>query len=419
MEREADLFRREAGRLVGIVTRLFGFHNLALAEDVVQDAFCRALETWKFHGVPENPSAWLMTTAKHRALDILRRERTARNFAADLGEFLQSEWTLAPIVDEAFDAAGITDVELRMMFSLIHPSLPEETQIALVLNLLCGFSVDETAAAFLKNPGTMERRLSRAKKSLAATAELFNLAGAADVAARLPVVLRALYLLFNEGYHGASAESSIRARLCAEALRLAGLLLQNRSTSTPPAHAVVALFNFLAARLPGRQDSAGNLVLLAAQDRSLWDAGLIAEGRRLLGLSASGNELTPYHVEAAIAELHADADCAEKTDWHGIVTLYDTLMTLQPSPVVALNRSVALAQRDGPARGLEAIRSIEGCERLGRYPFYLTAVAEFELRLGHEAKARETFGAALKFARNPDEQRFLKGRIGACGRAHT
>jgi len=265
----------------------------------------------------------------------------------------------------------------------------------------------------------MERRLSRAKKSLAATAELFNLAGASDVAARLPVVLRALYLLFNEGYHGASAESSIRARLCAEALRLARLLLQNRSTSTPPAHAVVALFNFLAARLPGRQDSAGNLVLLAAQDRSLWDAGLIAEGRRLLGLSASGNELTPYHVEAAIAELHADADCSEDTDWDGIVALYDTLMTLQPSPVVALNRSVALAQRDGPARGLEAIRSIEGCERLGRYPFYLTAVAEFELRLGHEAKARETFGAALKFARNPDEQRFLKGRIGACGRAHT
>jgi RNA polymerase sigma-70 factor (ECF subfamily) len=419
MEREADLFRREAGRLVGIVTRLFGFHNLALAEDVVQDAFCRALETWKFHGVPKNPSAWLMTTAKHRALDVLRRERTARTFAADLGEFLQSEWTLAPTVDEAFDAAGITDVELRMMFSLIHPSLPGETQIALVLNLLCGFSVDETAAAFLKTRGTMDRRLSRAKKSLAATAELFNLAGASDVAARLPVVLRALYLLFNEGYHGASAESSIRARLCAEALRLARLLLQNRLTSTPAAHAVVALFNFLAARLPGRRDSAGNLVLLAAQDRSLWDAGLIAEGRRLLGLAASGNELTPYHVEAAIAELHADADCAEDTDWDGIVALYDTLMTLHPSPVVALNRSIALAQRDGPARGLEAIRSIEGCERLGKYPFYLTAVAEFELRLGREAKARETFGAALKFARNPDEQRFLQGRIGACGRAQT
>jgi RNA polymerase sigma factor (sigma-70 family) len=299
MELEEEVFRRDAGRLVGIVTRLFGFHNLALAEDVVQDAFCRALETWKFHGVPENPSAWLMTAAKHRALDVLRRERTARNFAADLGEFLESEWTLAPIVDEAFDAAGITDVELRMMFSLIHPSLPEETQVALVLNLLCGFSVAETAAAFLKNAGTMERRLTRAKRSLAETTELFNLAGAADVAARLPVVLRALYLLFNEGYHGASA-------------------------------------------------------------------------------------------------------------------LYDTLMAIQPSPVVALNRAVAVAQRDGPARGLEEIRKIEGCERLGNYPFYLTAVAEFELRLGHEAKAHETFATAMKLARNPDERRFLQSRMRAC-----
>jgi RNA polymerase sigma-70 factor (ECF subfamily) len=417
MDLEEDLFRREAGRLVAIVARLFGIHNLALAEDVVQDAFCRALETWKFHGVPENPSAWLMTAAKHRALDVLRRERTARNFASDLGEFLESEWTLAPVVDEAFDAAGITDVELRMMFSCIHPSLPEETQVALVLNLLCGFSVEETAGAFLKNAGSMEKRLTRAKRTLAATKELFNLAGASDVAARLPAVLRVLYLLFNEGYHGASPESSVRAKLCAEALRLAALLLQNRLTSTPAAHALVALFNFLAARLPGRVDAAGNLTLLIDQDRSLWDARFIAEGRRQLELSASGHELTAYHVEAAIAELHADADRVENTDWDGIVILYDTLMALQPSPVVALNRAVAVAQRDGPARGLEEIGRIEGCERLSKYPFYLTAVAEFELRLGHGAKAREALRSAIKVARNPDERRFLQTRMSACSSA--
>jgi len=417
MELEADLFRREAGRLVAIVTRIFGIHNLPLAEDVVQDAFCRALETWKFHGVPDNPSAWLMTAAKYRALDVLRRERTARNFATDLGKLLESEWTLVPTVDEAFDAAGITDVELRMMFSCIHPSLPEETQVALVLNLLCGFSVGETAAAFLKKPGTMERRLTRAKSALAGTKELFNLAGAADVAARLPSVLRALYLLFNEGYHGASPESSIRGKLCAEALRLATLLLQNRLTATPAAHALVALFDFLAARLPGRVDAAGNLTLLTDRDRSLWDRTLIAAGRHHLELSASGPELTVYHVEAAIAELHADADCVENTDWDGIVALYDTLLALEPSPVVALNRAVALAQRDGPARGLEEIGKIEDCARLGRYPFYLSAVAEFELRLGHGAKAREAFGAAMKVARNVDERRFLQMRMSACDSA--
>jgi RNA polymerase sigma-70 factor (ECF subfamily) len=223
-----------------------------------------------------------------------------------------------------------------------------------------------------------------------------------------------LYLLFNEGYHGASPQSSVRARLCAEALRLVRLLLQNRLTSTPAAHALAALLNFLAARVPGRLDSTGNLILLADQDRSLWDAELIAEGRRQLGYSASGKELTSYHVEAAIAELHADAGCAEATDWDGIVTLYDTLMALAPSPVVALNRAVAIAQRDGPARGLEEIRGIAGRDRLGKYPFYLTAIAEFELRLGNEAKARETFGAAMRLARNPDERRFLQARIEAC-----
>ncbi|HET7096608.1 MAG TPA: sigma-70 family RNA polymerase sigma factor [Casimicrobiaceae bacterium] len=414
MELEEDLFRREAGRLVGIVTRLFGFHNLALAEDVVQDVFCRALETWKFHGVPQNPSAWLMTSAKHRALDILRRERTARNFAADMGPWLESEWTLAPTVDEAFDAAGITDVELRMMFSCIHPALPEETQIALVLNLLCGFSVEETAAAFLKKPGTTEKRLTRAKATLAESKELFNLGGAADVAARLPAVLRALYLLFNEGYHGASPEGSIQGKLCAEALRLARLLLQNRLTSTPAAHALVALFNFLAARLPGRRDAAGNLTLLIDQDRSRWDRTLIAEGRRQLELSATGDALTTYHVEAAIASLHADAERSENTDWNGIVALYDALMRLHPTPVVALNRAVALAERDGPERGLAEIDRIEDRERLSEYPFYLTAIAEFELRLGHKAKAQETFAAAIRLARNPDEQRFLQVRMNAC-----
>ena len=205
------LFRREAGRLVAILTRLFGLDNLALAEDVVQDAFCRALETWKFHGVPKDPSAWLMTTAKHRAIDILRREATARKFAPDLRSLLESEWTLSQAVDEAFDPGDITDVQLRMMFSCIHPQLAEETQLALVLHLVCGFSMDETAAAFLKNGAAMQKRLRRAKTALAGSKQLFDVAGAEDVAARLPAVTRVLYLLFNEGYHGASARSAVRA----------------------------------------------------------------------------------------------------------------------------------------------------------------------------------------------------------------
>ena len=410
MDVPEHLFRREAGRLVSILTRLFGLHNLALAEDVVQDAFCRALETWKFHGVPANPSAWLMKTAKHRALDILRREGTARRCAPELERELDSEWTLAPAVDEAF-AAGLDDAQLRMMFSCIHPRLPEETQVALVLHLLCGFGIDETAAAFLKGRAAMEKRIARAKKTLAASKRLFDLGGPAEVAARLPAVLRALYLLFNEGYHCASPQAAVRAELCEEALRLVYLLLEHRLTSTPAAHALAALMNLHAARLPGRLDAHGNLLVLVDQDRSRWDAARIAEGLRQLELSAAGAELTPYHVESAIAAAHARAPSAGQTDWDEIVSLYDLLMRIEPSPVVAFNRAVALAQRFGAARGLEEIARIKDRKRLERYPFYYAAVAEFESRLGRPAKARDSLAEALKLARNPAERRFLRERM--------
>ena len=410
MDVPEHLFRREAGRLVSILTRLFGLHNLALAEDVVQDAFCRALETWKFHGVPANPSAWLMKTAKHRALDILRREGTARRCAPELERELDSEWTLAPAVDEAF-AAGLDDAQLRMMFSCIHPRLPEETQVALVLHLLCGFGIDETAAAFLKGRAAMEKRIARAKKTLAASKRLFDLGGPAEVAARLPAVLRALYLLFNEGYHCASPQAAVRAELCEEALRLVYLLLEHRLSSTPAAHALAALMNLHAARLPGRLDAHGNLLVLVDQDRSRWDAARIAEGLRQLELSAAGAELTPYHVESAIAAAHARAPSAGQTDWDEIVSLYDLLMRIEPSPVVAFNRAVALAQRFGAARGLEEIARIKDRKRLERYPFYYAAVAEFESRLGRPAKARDSLAEALKLARNPAERRFLREKM--------
>jgi RNA polymerase sigma factor (sigma-70 family) len=413
-ESEEHLFRREAGRLVSILTGLFGMHNLALAEDVVQDAFCRALETWKFHGVPENPSAWLLTTARNRALDVLRRDSTALKYAPDLEQYLKSEWTLRPTVDEAFDAGGIKDVQLRMMFSCVHPELPEETQLALILHLLCGFGMEETAAAFLKKRDALERKLRRAKLALAKSTELFELKGAGDVAARLPAVQRAIYLLFNEGYHGASPEAPIRRELCAEAMRLIELLLSNRLTATPSTHALAALANFLYARLPSRLDSDGNLLLLIEQDRSRWDANLIAEGRRQMELSASGDRLSAYHIEAAIAERHASAKGLDDTDWDAIVSLYTTLMKLRPSPVVALNRAVAIAQREGPAKGLEELEAIPDRDRLKQYPFFFTAIGEFQLSLGHPAEARKAFETALRLARNPAEKQFLTARVHRC-----
>jgi RNA polymerase sigma factor (sigma-70 family) len=409
-----SLFRHESGRMVAALTRVFGVHNLALAEDVVQHAFCRAMEVWKFRGLPENPAAWLMTVAKNRALDVLRRERTARTFAPELTRMLESEWTLVPTLDEQFAPHAIKDDLLRMMFSCCDPQLRQESQVALVLHILCGFSIDEVAGAFVVSHAAMEKRLSRAKKVLAQSARMFDIADAAEFSLSLPAVHRALYLLFNEGYHGASPRFAMRAELCREALRLAGLLQEHSVGSTPATDALAALMCLNAARLPARSDSAGDLLALFDQDRSKWDRSLVAEGERLLQRSARGPELTAYHVEAAIAWVHASAARAEDTDWSQIVALYDMLMAIRPSPVVALNRAIALAQHEGPESGLRAIATIENRERLARYPFFPAALGELEFRAGRRTTARRHFREALRLARNPAERRFLQQRETAC-----
>jgi RNA polymerase sigma-70 factor (ECF subfamily) len=412
-ELDPQFFRHQSGRMVVALTRLFGMHNLALAEDVVQDAFCRAIEVWKFKGVPRNPSAWLMATAKNRAVDILRRERTARTYAPELTRWLESEWTLVPTVEESFAAHAIKDDELRMMFSCCHPRLPEPVQVALILNILCGFSVHEVASAFLTSRAAMEKRIARGKKTLAASKRLFEFASS-DLTPRLDAVHRALYLLFNEGYHGASEASAVRTELCREAMRLTALLLAHPVAATPATHALGALMSLNAARLPTRLDAAGNLQLLAEQDRTRWDPALIGEGQHLLNLAATGTQLTEYHVEAAIAFLHTSAPSNDATDWRAIVALYDTLLTLRASPVVALNRAIAVAQHLGPERGLEEIAAIPDPARLHSYPFYFAALGELELKSGNPAAARAHLQRALELARNPAERHSLARRVKAC-----
>jgi RNA polymerase sigma factor (sigma-70 family) len=410
---DEHLFRRESGRMVAALTRIFGVHNLALAEDVVQDAFCRALEVWKVRGVPENPSAWLMATAKNRALDVVRRERTARTFAPELGRLLETEWAIAPIVDEAFAAHAIRDEQLRMMFSCCHPRLPEEAQVALVLNILCGFGASEIASAFLTGRAAIEKRISRGKKVLASARRLFDLADS-EFTSRIAAVRRALYLLFNEGYHSASAESAVRVELCNEAMRLTALLREHPPAATPETDALAALMCLHAARIPARLDLVGDLSPLLDQDRARWDARLVDQGLALLERSASGQEVTAYHIEAAIAAAHASAAAVDETDWASIVALYDRLMTIAPSPVVALKRAIAIGQRDGAERGLEALHAIADRDRLNRYPFYPAAMGELEIRRGNHEAAREHFSAALALARNPTERRFLEKRLRTC-----
>ncbi|MFL5304758.1 MAG: RNA polymerase sigma factor [Polyangia bacterium] len=414
MDLDGRFFRREAARLTAALTRLFGVRHLALAEDVTQDALCRALEAWKFHGPPPNPSAWLMAAAKNRAVDVLRRERTARTFAPEVGRWLETEWTLRPTVDALFAADAIEDDQLRMMLSCCHPRLPEPAQLAVILQVLCGFSVGEIASAFLDSPAAVEKRVARAKKALAASKSLFDLGDARQVSARLPVVHRALYLLFNEGYHGASPESAVRVELVQEAMRLVSLLLDHPTGQTAATRALAALMCLHAARMPARVNEAGDLTPFFDQDRALWDGALMAQGRQLLDESAVGAEVTPYHIEAAIAGVHAAASSAAATDWGAIVHLYDALLALRPSPVVALHRAIAVGQHQGPERGLEAIAAIAGRERLEQYPFYAAALGEMELARGRAEQARERFNDALSLARNPTERRSLEKRLMAC-----
>lgn len=409
------LFRHEAGRIAATLARIFGMQHLALAEDVVQEAFCRALEVWPFRGVPDNPSAWLMATARNCALDALRRERTARRLEPLLDAEWQSEWTLAPALAEQFAPQAVSDDLLRMMFSCCHPRLQEASQVALILHILCGFSVGEVASAFVAAPATIAKRISRAKRVLAQSGTLFDVSAVEDFSKRLPAVQRALYLLFNEGYHGADPDSAVHADLCGEARRLARVLLEHPRGAVPTTYALAALMALNAARLPARVDAQGNLVALADQDRSRWDQELAAEGLRHLDLSAVGSELSAYHVEAAIAAVHAAAARTEETDWRAIVALYDQLMSIAPSPIVALNRAIAIAQAEGPERGLAEVRAMVDGDRLSAYPFYPAALGELELRLGRAAAARRHFLAARALTRSPMERRFIDQRLRACG----
>jgi RNA polymerase sigma-70 factor (ECF subfamily) len=406
------LFRRESGRIVAALTRIFGLSNLTLAEDVAQDVFCRALEVWKLRGVPENPSAWLMKAAKNRAIDLLRRERTARNLEPELQRLAESEWTLVPAVNRFLSDEAIKDDQLRMMFTCCDPAISEETQVALILNVLCGFTSREIAAAFLSKRPAVEKRIERGKKALAASKQLFDLQ-ARDLPQRLSSVQRALYLLFNEGYHGASTQSAVRAELCREAMRLASLLLDNPLVSTPASYALCALMWLHAARLPARVSHDGELIALGEQDRSLWDAALMAQGNAFLNESATGDIVSEYHVEAAIASLHSSANAEEETDWQKIVWLYDVLMRIHPSPVVALNRAIAVAHEAGPERGIQELRAIAQNKALASYPFLPAAMGELELRAGQRDNAREHFEAAVALARNPMERRFLEARVEA------
>lgn len=371
----ANLFRHEAGRLVAGLGRLFGPGNVDLAEDVVQDTLAAALEAWRYQ-VPDNPSAWLTRAARNRAIDVLRRRSTHRRFAEEHAVDLSSGWTASFTISEAQAERTADENQLRMMLTLCHPELNGDTHVALVLKYLCGFSAKELADAFLSTEETTNKRLARGKAklrglgSLVPVDELTDATGSAQAS-----LLRALYLLFNEGYHGNNPSSPIRITLCEEAMRLVAMLIRAARGPVPAAHALAALMHFHFARINGRLDAEGVYVSLEDQDRSLWDAGLIAAGIKHLNQSAEGEALSAYHLEAGIACQHCLGSSVAATDWGQILSLYELLSQIQPSPLIALNVAMVRAMLGESETALSAVAALADEPALQRSPFFWAARA--------------------------------------------
>jgi RNA polymerase sigma factor (sigma-70 family) len=391
--------------MVARLARHFGPRRLDLAEEAVQDALCRALETWMFHGIPENPEAWLMRTAHNRMIDLLRRDRRLGSAVSRLANEPQES------LGEGTAGAAAHDDRLSLMLSCCHPKLAVEAQIALILKALCGFSLGEIAAAFFSSEAAVEKRVTRAKSFLRQSKSLFDLDNPVQVGRRIGAVHQALYLLFSEGYHSLRADAPVRDELCHEAIRLAQLIDADPAIRTVETSALLALMFFDLARLSGRTDEGGLLLPLAEQDRSHWDQKLIALGYRHLAASAIGDSAGPRHLEAAIASEHCRAPSLAGTDWQLIVELYDQLAMLAPSPIVALNRAIALGFQLGFVAGLAALQEIAAEPTLRAYPFLHAALGEFHARAGEPDEAKVALRLAVANARSPAEQAFFAKKL--------
>jgi RNA polymerase sigma-70 factor (ECF subfamily) len=402
LEAAEAIYRTESRRVFATLIRLLG--DFDLAEEALHDAFRAALEQWPRDGVPANPRAWLVSAGRFKAIDGIRR-RARFDSIEDVAEQVEA------IADDAADRdhEGIEDDRLRLVFTCCHPALAPDAQVALTLREVCGLTTEAIAQAFLSSPPTLAQRIVRAKAKIRDARIPYQVPGPDELPQRLDSVLRVVYLVFNEGYSASSGDSVTRVDLSAEAIRLGRLLAQ--MLPEPEAVGLLALMLLQESRRAARASPEGDLVLLADQDRSLWNRALIAEGSALVERALASRRFGPYTLQAAIAAVHAEAATADATDWGQIVGLYDLLLRAEPSPVVELNRAVAVAMRDGPAAGLELVDAILDRGDLTAYRLAHAARADLCRRLGRAGDARAAYRRALELTRQEPERRFLERRL--------
>lgn len=398
-----SVYRAESGRILATLIRLLG--DFDLAEDALQDAFAAALEKWPREGAPENPRAWLISTGRFKAIDALRRQARFDASQDRIAEQLESSTGTASLSrDET-----VEDDQLRLIFTCCHPALPAEARVALTLREVCGLTTEEIARAFLTSAPTLAQRIVRAKSKIRDERIPYQVPSAAELPQRLDPVLQVVYLVFNEGYSASFGASLTRTDLSREAIRLGRLL--HKLLPEPEVTGLLALMLLHEARRTARSSATGELVLLEDQDRSLWNRSQIAEGVALVENALRSRRFGPYTLQAAIAAVHSEAPSSAATDWPQIVALYNLLLQAEPSPVVELNRAVAIAMRDGPEAGLKQIEGLFARGELANYHLAHSARAELCRRLGRTVEARASYQKALELAQQEPERRFLQKRL--------
>jgi len=405
------LFRHESGKMIAVLSRLLGLQNIEVAQDLVQDTLLQAMSIWSYKPVPDNPSAWLYRVAKNKAIDFLRREKKFRDISPQFSYLLESEYTLSVTVNNLFLENEIEDSQLRMMFACCHPVIAEESQIALTLKTLCGLSVSEIAKAFLTSDETIAKRIYRAKEKIKAEKIELDVPESPELSSRTDMVLKSLYLLFNEGYKSSNPDKLIREDLCEEAMRLSFLLTQHPLTSFPRTKALLALMCFQASRLDARLDDNNHIILLKNQDRRKWNRALMSKGFELMEESTEPFEISSYHLEAAIASQHAAARSFEQTNWKSIYHLYEILYELQPNPVVAMNKAIASSYAISKQNALKELQQITGLED---HHLYYASIGEIYFDLENKPEAKKFFEKALLLTSSGYEQQLLISKINNC-----